>query len=308
MLGRIAVALEGGDVIDVVKALQGRNLWGQAAAPREMAVDLETIEPSPDWIDRYTGTGVRVAAYFGTQNDYYVMTDPEARTVRAAFDMAGGVEEVASLLSDIPFEVASFEPRYSEWITMRSHYGRIPGFGRYHFKHGWACAFQGDGHLRMVSRRWVDHGPWRVLRGSNDTTLVQFHDLDLDAEAAFAQARPAHRHMGISDEGGFLQSRYVYKEGLHGLYDAERRVMEVVVIGREVSPLEMRDACAARRDQKLGPEQPVDNVAFVFLDPREASAHLPRLWLYGLECWTIVDEVKTRLDTEEPPEGVDDPT
>ncbi|MFF9403699.1 hypothetical protein [Streptomyces sp. NPDC014744] len=40
------------------------------------------------------------------------------------------------------------------------------------------------------------------------------------------------------------------------------------------------------------------------MDPDEARAHLPRLWPYELECWTIVDEVKTRLDTEEPPEGV----
>lgn len=50
--------------------------------------------------------------------------------------------------------------------------------------------------------------------------------------------------------------------------------------------------------------KPIDNVAFVLLDPAEARAHLPSLWLYELECWTIIYEVKTRLDTDEPPEGV----
>ncbi|MGW8850074.1 hypothetical protein ACWGNE_20125 [Streptomyces xiamenensis] len=135
---------------------------------------------------------------------------------------------------------------------------------------------------------------------------MQFHDTALDATEAFARARPAHRRLGISDEGGFLQSDYVYEHSLREFYDAGRRVQEVVVIGRELPAVELLDAAAARHYQALGPEEPLDNVAFVLLDPEEAREQLPRLWLYGLECWTIIDEVKTRLETEEPPPAVEE--
>ncbi|MFE7425767.1 hypothetical protein [Streptomyces sp. NPDC057545] len=303
MLGRITVALETPDATAAAHALWEHRLWGDAQAPREVDVDSRSARPSPDWIARFAGTGDTVAAYFDEDAEHRLVVRAGGY-VDAAFDFEGGPAEVVGLLSELPFRVASFKTLHAQWRTRGPLFYRAPGFGGHHLRHGWACAFQGPGHRSLVSRRWLDQDCWRLHRGPNDTTLVQFHDLDLDASAALQQAKPAHLRMGITDEGGYLQEPYVYDKDIRGFYDAERRVLEVVVLGRTVSPVEMRDACAVRRDQALGPDQPVDNVAFVFMDPDEARAHLPRLWPYELECWTIVDEVKTRLDTEEPPEGV----
>ncbi|MES4902761.1 MULTISPECIES: hypothetical protein [unclassified Streptomyces] len=307
MLGRIAVALETADVTATARALREHGLWGHGVVPREVDVDYNSAQASADWIERYAGAGRTVAAFFDADANYYLVTHSDEH-VNAAFDFKGSPTELVELLSEVPFHVASFETLHDAWRTRGSSYPGATSFGGHHFRHGWACAFQGSGHHSLVSRRWLRQDCWQVHRGPNDTTLVQFHDLNLDASAALAQAKPGHRRMGIADEGGFLQKEYVYANDVRGFYDAERRVLEVVVLGRTVSPVEMLDACAARRYQILGPEKPLDNVAFVLLDPSEARAHLPRLWLYGLECWTIVDEVKTRLDTEEPPEGVDDLT
>ncbi|MFE7045295.1 hypothetical protein ACFU9X_39545 [Streptomyces atratus] len=300
MQGMIAMALEGKDVVSLAESVRERHLWGPGATPENVEVDSLPAKASERWIEQYADTGKRVSAYFDENYENYLIMHPAAKTVRASFNFSGDLPKLIELLSDLPFEVASFAPRYRVWYNK---YRDIPGFGGYHFTHGWACAFRGDGHARLASRRWLDHGPWRLYRGANDTSFVQFHDLELDEDLAYAQAKFAHQRMGITDEGGYLQSDYVYQDDIRGFYNSARRVLELVVIGRTVSAREMRDACAARRDQVLGPEQPIDNVAFVFLDPSEADRHVPRLWPYGLECWTIINEVKTRLDSEEPPEG-----
>lgn len=305
MTSRLEVALAGGDTARMVRILLDRGVWRAAPVPHELVVDLERTEPTGDWFERYLRTKQSLSVFLGAGRQLYIKVDPRSETVRAAFDMAPDGDAVASLLSDVPLEVASFAPLYPEWSGRGSPCRSIVGFADYHFSHGGACAFQGDGHRRLASRRWLEHGPWQLFRGANDTTLVQFHDPGLDAAEAFAQAEPTHRRTGITDEGGFLQSDYVYEHSLRGFYDAERKVQEVVAIGRELPAVELLDAAAARHYQALGPDKPLDNVAFVLLDPQEARQQLPRLWLYGLECWTIIDEVKTRLDTEDPPPGVD---
>ncbi|MCD9588809.1 hypothetical protein [Streptomyces sp. 8ZJF_21] len=316
-LGRIGMALTGLDITDMATELRER--WFPGEVPQRITVDSHEVSPSVDWIERHlgrTGEGAEegvdegavegpdvVAAFFGDNSDRY-LTVHANKMVRLSFDFEGEAAELVDALSDYPFEIASFQSRYREWQTKEKYWA--PSFGGAHFPHGWACAFRGEGHRSLVSRRWLDTGPWHLLHGPNDTTLVQFHDLKLGAAEALAQAKPAHEHMGHSNEGGFLRTPYVYRKEIKGFYDASRRVLKVVVLGRTVPAVEMRDACAARRDNLLAPEQPVDNVAFVFLDPAEARAHLPRLWPYGLECWTVIDDVETRLDTEERPEGAGD--
>ncbi|RCV54699.1 hypothetical protein [Marinitenerispora sediminis] len=301
-LGRIAVAFSGPDLTAIARTIWERRLWGENAVPVDLTVDIEgtPATPTPDWLRQYADTGQTIAAFFDSGHYYKLVIEPR-RVVQATFDFEGDPSDLVEFLSGIPFEVASFATRYREWRKGALRY-RGPGFGNYHIPHGWACAFKGDGHRNLVSRRWLETGPWRLLRGPHDTTLVQFHDLDLNAAEALQQARPAHEHMGIRPEGGYLQTPYLYRHDIKGLYDENRRVLKIVVLGRTVPAVEMRDACAARRDNALGPEQPIDNVAFIFPDPAEARAHLPRLWPYELECWTIIDGVETRLDTDQPPE------
>jgi hypothetical protein len=215
--------------------------------------------------------------------------------VKLTYDgFEGGVTETLQSLSRLPFTIASFKTMYPTW---RSEYGyRPPTFGDLHWRHGWACAFKGDGHGRLVSRRWLDFGPWRVLRGDDDTTLIQFHDLEADAETALEQARPGHERMGVSDSGGFIQSGYVYAQDLSGLYSPDERSLKVLVFDREISQRELLDAAAARYYQALGPDRPIGAVAYVFVEEEEARANLHELWLREFECWAFVDGVETRLD------------
>jgi len=149
-----------------------------------------------------------------------------------------------------------------------------------------------------VSRRWLDVGPWRVLRGSNDTTLVQFHSLGATPAIALKQAKPAHTSMGIDDSGGYLQEPFVFETKIKGLYDAAHQRLRIVVLGREIPDVELLDACALRQAGTLGTNQPLRQVAYVFPNPKEAERNLPRLWPRELECWTIVDGEERRLDED----------
>lgn len=217
-------------------------------------------------------------------------------------------EEVLSLIEELPgtlFAMNSVWP--DEWPDDRTV--RRYGFGNGHTDLGWGCAFKGEGHDRLVSRRWLDYGPWRVLRGKNDTTLIQFHDLSLGPEESFAQARIAHDRMGISRQGGFIQRPVVYFNELKGLYDAATRTFKMVVHGRELSQAEMLDAATYGIEMRTDPKTPIDHVAYVFIEEAEAQKHLHELWLRGLQCIAIRNGAELRLDeayhpTPDPPDWV----
>jgi hypothetical protein len=211
----------------------------------------------------------------------------------AAFATA---EEVLQRLANVPFELGSFRTVWPvEWSAVDAN---LPGFGNKHGSLGWACAFRGGGHGRLVSRRWLDHGPWRVLRGDGDLTLVQFHDLEVDAATALAQATAGHERMGISATGGFIQSGKPWYQLPDGLYDRDTQALEYVVAGRDVPEPEMLAACTLRRLRRDHAEQPVARVAYVFLTDAEARAHLHALWLRELECWSVEGGIKRRLDLD----------
>jgi hypothetical protein len=135
----------------------------------------------------------------------------------------------------------------------------------------------------------------KVIEGPEDVSLVLFHDLDADAEQALKQARPAHEQMGIGDAGGFIQSGFAYERELAGLHVSDRRVMKVVVMGRELDDLELLEWAAARKGGKLAGGEPVDAVAFVFPTDAEAEKHLARLTRYGHQVWAIVQGAEVQL-------------
>jgi hypothetical protein len=71
----------------------------------------------------------------------------------------------------------------------------------------------------------------------------------------------------------------------------------------------MLEACFVRRARRADPDKPIERVAFVFLETAAARAHLHELWLRELECWTVEDGDKRRLDLDykpapSPPEWV----
>jgi hypothetical protein len=298
----LITGLSGPDPLEIARALLARRIYGEAP-PAALRVDMAQKSPSLDWLERWAPRCKRtISARYGSHLDDYLIYHRD-HIVQAAFNFPRSPEAVLALLTELPFTIASFASIHPEWEAVDPSY-TAPGFAMLHFPHGWACAFKGAGHAQLVSRRWLDHGPWRVLRGSDDTTLVQFHDLDTDAATALAQAKPGHMSMGISDTGGFLQQAYVYEHDLRGHYNADQRLLKIVILGRDLTSLEMLDACAVRRYQVLGPDQLLERIAYVFLEEERAHAHLHTLWLRDMECWTIRDGVEIRLDVDYTPTAV----
>lgn len=232
------------------------------------AVDFQHRTLKADWKDgSYVlvnrGDLVRVS----TRNFPLDMVDLAARLARVDFEAATG--------APIRYWDDRKGPAYT---APQGTVGTAPlGFG---------AAFKGRGHERAMSRRWLDRGPWRVLRGAGDTTFLQFHDERADVATSLEQARPCHALMSDRDQAP-LPLRDAYPAGkvaLGGIYRADERKLIVTVAGREVSRREMREAVATRTYQLLGEGKPVDNVCFRFADAAELDKALPDLWLYALEA------------------------
>jgi hypothetical protein len=158
---------------------------------------------------------------------------------------------------------------------------------------GWGMVLKGAGHERsVVSRRWLEHGPVRTLRGEGDTTLVQFCELGAGGPTSLAQARPAHDWIAV----GFLRPTHHYKHDIDGVYTRSDGLLRILVNARSVTDGELRDACAARRDRASDRDKPIRNIAYVFVDEQEARARLEAVWLRGLECRVADGLGERRLD------------
>jgi hypothetical protein len=303
----LILSLSGPDPEGIVRGL-ARLGWAPAA-PDLLEVNHEKRKPGAGWIDAWLPKAQHLTA-----------DSDEGATL--TFDRKSGQGGIVTLrrpdtdldapatfqaLGTVPYELAVIGPVYPEWWDEeRPTYSFSDG----HVAHGWACAFRGAGFDRLVSRRWLDFGPWWT-RDVVDATWVAFHDLDADAKTALAQAIPGWQRMGISDTGGFIQSGFVYKDDVDGVYDPAERKLKVMVPSGEVSQRKMLEIAAARRDPRIQKEKRIERTAFVFLDEQNARRHLHELWLRDHECWAIVDGREVRLDldyhpTPEPPDWVRD--
>lgn len=286
--------------------------------PRSLWVNNEEKPISSDWQQHLlAGTTTSWAQLNEDEDEQFHQIAIRAKSDLVTFSIRDGfstIEQALEVIEPLPFEFAVLGSTFfHSWI--KEDYERW-GVGRSMMDHGWGCVFRGEGHERIVSRRWLDFGPWRVIRRPNDTTLIQFYDLSTtDPAEAYEQAKVGHERMGNSPTGGFIGW---YLEGLlkgvgDGLYIAESRLREIVVApGIEVTQGQMLCNAALRLYYRLNPsaQQPVDRVAYVFMDMDDARAHLHELWLRELECWAFNDRgQKVRLDldyhpTPNPPDWV----
>jgi hypothetical protein len=233
---------------------------------------------------------------------------PGPELVHFTLPIPGTFTQHLSFIETLPLQLAVVEsPLDSEWR------GRTWGFGRGMGSHGLAAIFRGAGHDRLVSHRWLDFGPWRVIHRPNDTTVVQFHDDSLtDGAEAYTQAAPGHERMGNSDIGGYLQHQLDWICGnVRGLYTEKSKLFEIVVPpGVAVPQSDMLGACALKLKRKLeNSRDRIDTIAYVFIDRADAEAHLHELWLRELQCWYVDERGKHRLDdtyhpTPNPPDWV----
>jgi hypothetical protein len=108
--------------------------------------------------------------------------------------------------------------------------------------------------------------------------------------------------MGISPTGGYIAWHMagLLKHAGKGLYAPNERALHVVVApGIEVSQGEMISNAALRLHHRLTrpAHNPIDRIAYVFIDMADARAHLHELWLRELECWAFNEQgQKARLD------------
>jgi hypothetical protein len=306
MRATLKLGLMGPDVIELFRRAQEALLPG-AGPPSSISHNGRKKKVTPDWLERLS-TETRGYLRGVWEGRGWMQIDGGEIVKTSLVDYDIDPQRLLALLAELPFDVCSAAPIYDEWLGgLREEYA-ARRFGRLHWEHGWGCLFRGGGHERLVSRRWLEYGPWRLLRGANDTSLVQFHDLEADAATALAQASPGHERMGHSDTGGYIQADFSYSQDLKGLYYAgERRMIVAVPYGERVSEREMLDACAARLYQALGADKPLDNVVYSFVDDDAARAHLHELWLRGLECRSFVEGVEGRLDDVYQPPPPDRP-
>lgn len=218
------------------------------------------------------------------------------------------VNFIRTAFEELPFLFCSGASTSSEWGFVGSQFNYLGcGFGDMHHPTGWMCSFKKNGHNRLVSRRWLDFGPWRVIRNKNDLTIVQFHELETDDRTALEQARPGHQLL----TRGFLESDPEWEHlfeppqskganaTIKGLYDSSTRTLMQIVTGRDVSQEEMREACAIRLWKPLA--EPVERVAYKFIREEDARRHLHELWLREIEVYAFIDGVERRIDLDYSP-------
>jgi hypothetical protein len=285
----LLLSVSGADAAEVVRGLRrlgltpgGRDLY--------LEVNYEKREATDDWLDRWLGEARVIKA---VSNEGQSLTFERGGLVTLGRPDTGlAAPETFEQLGSLPFEVAVIGRVYPEWWDEQYE---TYSFSDGHIAHGWACAFRGAGYERLVSRRWLDFGPWRK-REVGDATWIEFHDIDADPGTALEQAQPGWRRMGVSDAGGFIQSGFVYTEDVSGVYDPTARKLKVMVPSGEVSQRKMLEIAAVRRNALAQAERPIERTAFVFLDEANARRHLHELWLREHECRAIADGVEHRLD------------
>ncbi|HWO17246.1 MAG TPA: hypothetical protein VNO30_00660 [Kofleriaceae bacterium] len=275
----------GPDMIGLTAALIDAAPYAREM-PTEMDYKLVPKPPTADWRERMLASDVDgLAVQWGDDE----RISRRSGALGAHFpDVPIDPHQILAFVAPLPFEVAVMPPIHT-WID--DYFA--PAIGADHAVFGWGMIFKGAGHEHaVVSRRWLEHGPFRTLRGPHDTTLVQFHDLAADVPTSRAQAQPAHEWM----VAGFLRPKHRYQHDIADVYTQEDRLQRVMANDRPVDDQELLDACAARRDGRDDPDRPIRNIAYIFFDPADAQARLDALWLRELECRLVGPSGERRLD------------
>lgn len=238
----------------------------------------------------------------GEYNEGFITYNPSEKVVAikiSDFELIDA-ENVMEIFTPFPWTVANFYSIFDSYEKSAWDDYIAPGFINGHGGHGWACAFKELGHAHLVSHRWLDFGPWRLIRDeANDISFVQFHDLNADPATALEQAKPGHQAMSMYGVGGYIGITHPFSNDLRGIYVPETQNLRVVIpAGKEITYSEMADYCAARQFQAFDGKI-VGPMSFVFIDGAEAEPYLHDLWLRDIECFGITPKgVEVRLDED----------
>jgi hypothetical protein len=295
---KLGTTIESPDPILTASLIYGSQYF-KDDKPDEFIVDHEEQKFVENWIQKYAKScRYSVNHIWGEWGDRTFSYKQDGALSLSIKNFWENVQQVIEFLKPYPWTVSTLSSIHKSWYSQEIGYGG-PGFSYLHAPLGWGCAFKGDGHQRVVSRRYLEYGPWHVIRDeANDITLIQFHDLNADAETALEQAKPGHQLMAHPFEGGFIQRDYQIANELSLIYTAEEKLATYTVNQRPISKSELLDVCATRLWQLLGDDKPVERISYLFIYEEEARKHLHDLWLREIECWAIIEGVKVRLDED----------
>jgi hypothetical protein len=296
----LSVSLEGNDLLQIANGINSFEAF-RGLIPDRFTVDSKENKFVSNWLDLYGQKCKRdLAIYWGEFREKFISLD-RGNVVKFRIDnFSESAESFLKLLAH--WTVISMSSMHKKWYGQEISY-KGKGFANLHFSLGWGCAFKGEGHQRVVSRRYLDYGPWHVIRDeANDITLIQFHDLNVDALTALEQAKPGHKLMGDPYEGGFIQQDYtILNSDFSGLYSPTDKMLRFIINERPITRAELLDACATRLWQLLGEDKPIERIGYVFIQESEARQNLHELWLREIECWTYLEGVETRIDEDYSP-------
>jgi hypothetical protein len=304
---KLGVTLESIDPVLTASLIYGSPHF-KNTPPDEFVVDDEEKKFVENWIELFAKNCKYSANHFwGEWGDRTFSYKRDGALSFSIKNFWENVQQVIEFLKPYPWTVATLSSIHKSWYSQEIGYGG-PGFSYRHGPLGWGCAFKGEGHKRVVSRRYLEYGPWHVIRDeANDVTLIQFHDLNADPLTALEQAKPGHQLMGHPFEGGFIQRDYQIANELSAIYTPEERKLTYTVNQRPVTKSELLDVCATRLWQLLGADKPVERVSYLFIYEEDARKHLHDLWLREIECWAFIDGLPVRLDENYTPPPPDKP-
>lgn len=290
---------------ELARILAAHGVTPATRRPTRFDHQGEVEPPPPDWVAVLRRDTEPMAHLMWSDNPRMQLSVSARLVTLEDSDHEWNVPSILRLASTLPFRVAVGAPLYWEWEAedQPTPY-TAPRIGDAHFPLGWCMIFRGDAHREhLVSRRWLEHGPWQVFRGEHDTTLVLFHDPAADEPTARAQAKPGHQRLANDAQSGYLQRPHPFVLELDKLtrYDAATKTLLVPADGRKLPASEMQELAAVRGQQHLGPDKVVEHVAYVFTDEAQAREQLAPLWLYEHQVWLERDGKRKRLDADHKP-------
>jgi hypothetical protein len=298
----LSVSLEGKDLLQIAREINSFEAF-KDKVPDSFDVDGKTKKFVANWLDLYSEKCKRdIAVYWGELCEKFISLNRKHVVKFRINDFPTSAEAFLQIISPLHWTILSVSSIHRKWYGQEINY-KSKGFANLHFSLGWSCAFKGEGHQRIVSRRYLEYGPWHVLRDeANDITLIQFHDLSADTLTALEQAKLGHKLMGDPYEGGFIQQDYtILNPDFSGLYSPTDKMLRFIINERPITRAELLDACATRLWQLLGEDKPIERIGYVFIQESEARQNLHELWLREIECWTYLDGVETRIDEDYSP-------
>ncbi len=151
----LAVSLETPDKIALLRSILGLPLFTEKKLHR-ITVDAREKKVTLDWFDKWVATCKQtIFLYWDENEEDFIIFDQDGMVKIIVSQFQGDAHTLLTLLSPLPWTLATFKTIHDTWRKSDNMY-RSRGFGDLHFSHGWGCAFKGEGHQRLVSRRWLE--------------------------------------------------------------------------------------------------------------------------------------------------------